>query len=166
MEVDEEFYLKLSSGYRMEKPKYCPWVVYKEVMCRCWMKEGSERPEFSQLSMKLGDLLEGSVRQHYVDLNDPYTEMNQVLFSNHDYLNMKSTEDCADMNTAPDQDQRSSTPIECDLIKSVSVSGMGGVNGMGGVYGMGGANDGPMIQLDSYPDLRRCGEDNKYWRPY
>lgn len=161
--MDEEFYLKLSNGYRMEKPKYCPGFIFKEIMSRCWVKDPSERPEFGQLSTKLGDLLEASVRQHYVDLNDPYTEMNQVLFSNHDYLNMKSTEeqeDYVDMNTASDQGRRSSTPIECDLIQSVSASGVGGISGVGGV------NEGPMIQLDSYPDLRRCGEDNKHWGPY
>lgn len=86
IEVDEEFYKRLKNGYRMEKTEHCPDDVY-QIMKDCWHAEPKERPEFSQLSDVLGALLESGVRQHYIDLNDPYLEMNEQLLT-HDYLNV------------------------------------------------------------------------------
>ena len=155
MEFDEEFYIKLNSGYRMAQPKYCPNFIYRDIMAKCWLKDPNLRPEFSQLSANLGDLLESSVRQHYLDLNDPYQEMNNILFSNHDYLNMKSTdgaeygEDYVAMDEGTIAGQRSSTPIDCDLIMSVN--------------GTNPDAKGPIIQLDSYPDLSRTHGGPNWW---
>ncbi|RWS27211.1 Vascular endothelial growth factor receptor 3-like protein, partial [Leptotrombidium deliense] len=68
IEVNEEFYKKLKYGYRMEKPEMSPEVIY-QLMCVCWNAEPKERPDFTQMAEELGDLLEASVRQHYLDLN-------------------------------------------------------------------------------------------------
>ncbi|KAI1304167.1 Vascular endothelial growth factor receptor 2 [Halotydeus destructor] len=97
VEIDEIFYTKLKNGYRMEKPDYCPDFFYEDIMRHCWAAEPKERPDFTNLSETLGQLLESSVRQHYLDLNNPYQEMNKILFAeNQDYLNMRPQSDQSD----------------------------------------------------------------------
>lgn len=123
LEVDEEFYRKLKNGYRMEKPDLCPTIIY-DIMTRCWDADDSKRPDFRELSEILGDLLESSVKQHYVDLNEPYQEMNQILFSANDYLNMRrlsqvSHNDANYVNETTeiylDMDQQQTTQrVDCD----------------------------------------------------
>ena len=73
----------------MEKPNYCPGYFYSDIMTRCWSEDPETRPEFKELTDVIGNILESSVRLHYVDLNDPYQQMNEVLFANNDgYLSM------------------------------------------------------------------------------
>ncbi|GIX95041.1 vascular endothelial growth factor receptor 2 [Caerostris extrusa] len=90
VEIDEEFYKRLSVGYRMEKPDYCPENIY-HIMQDCWQDNPDDRPEFSQLSDTLGGLIETGVKQHYIDLNAPYLEMNNKM-QNHTYLNLPDDE--------------------------------------------------------------------------
>lgn len=90
--IDESFYKRLKNGYRMEKPDYAPDDVY-EIMQSCWQTEPKERPEFSTLVTRVGDLLEAGVRNYYLALNDPYANVNLLLKNNNDYLTMGNTLD-------------------------------------------------------------------------
>ncbi|XP_076362758.1 vascular endothelial growth factor receptor 1-like isoform X2 [Tachypleus tridentatus] len=90
IDIDEEFYKKLKNGYRMEKPELCPDDVYN-IMQDCWKEEPAGRPDFTALVDKLGNLLESSVRKYYVELNNPYSEMNETSQNNNDYLTMGGT---------------------------------------------------------------------------
>ena len=62
-----ELYHKLLSGYRMEKPEFCPRLIYK-IMCDSWNDDPSLRPQFKDLVQALGELLEDGERDHYLDL--------------------------------------------------------------------------------------------------
>ncbi|KAK8780670.1 hypothetical protein V5799_017989 [Amblyomma americanum] len=84
--IDESFYKRLENGYRMEKPEYAPDDVY-EIMQSCWQAEPKDRPEFSTLVTRLGDLLQAGVRDYYMTLNDPYADANHLM-KNNDYLAM------------------------------------------------------------------------------
>ncbi|GFY60972.1 vascular endothelial growth factor receptor 1 [Trichonephila inaurata madagascariensis] len=90
IEIDEEFYKKLSAGYRMERPDYCPEDVY-HIMQDCWLENPDDRPRFNEISDTLGGLLNTGVKQHFIDLNAPYLEMNSKM-QNHNYLNMPENE--------------------------------------------------------------------------
>ncbi|KAL1438156.1 hypothetical protein MTO96_048246 [Rhipicephalus appendiculatus] len=85
--IDESFYKRLKNGYRMEKPDYAPDDVY-EIMQSCWQGEPKERPDFSTLVTRVGDLLEAGVRNYYMALNDPYANVNLLMKNNNDYLTM------------------------------------------------------------------------------
>lgn len=91
MEADEQLFMKLQQGYRMEKPKYCPTKIY-DVMMDCWLHDPPSRPNFTSLSEQLGSQLETSVRRHYIDLNDAYIESNNAV-QGPDYLRMMSPVD-------------------------------------------------------------------------
>ncbi|KAK9883627.1 hypothetical protein WA026_001798 [Henosepilachna vigintioctopunctata] len=89
MEADEKLFVKLENGYRMEAPKYSNTAIYK-IMLDCWSANPLNRPTFSELSERLGLLLEDSVRTHYIKLNDPYLMMNaqRIKDKENDYLTM------------------------------------------------------------------------------
>lgn len=90
MEVDEKFYNALKSGYRMAQPDYCPDNIY-ELMKQCWLEDPNERIEFSEISKQLGRYLGENVTQHYIDLNIPYEETNQIMYlENEGYLQIDS----------------------------------------------------------------------------
>ncbi|CAH1635238.1 unnamed protein product [Spodoptera littoralis] len=76
----------LSEGKRLEKPPYADDRLYN-VMMRCWEQKPTSRPSFSQLQEILGGFLEDNVRNHYVDLNTAYMDMN-VKPGGEDYLAM------------------------------------------------------------------------------
>lgn len=100
MEAEKQ-YLKLSEGYRMEKPQYATNEVYN-IMNQCWQAKPLLRPTFTGLVDSIGDLLDESVKMHYVDLNTPYIDMNTMLHdgTNNDYLTMMSAPDHATISSA------------------------------------------------------------------
>ncbi|XP_068082704.1 vascular endothelial growth factor receptor 2 [Anabrus simplex] len=106
MEADEKLYNKLLAGYRMEKPPFATDDIYN-TMKECWEARPDSRPTFSTLSVKLGGFLEESIRQHFIDLNDPYIVMNEQWLQDrgNDYLNMM---------TAPTYNNLVSPVNECD----------------------------------------------------
>ncbi|CAG5055924.1 unnamed protein product [Parnassius apollo] len=77
----------LSAGHRLEKPAYADDRLY-DVMLRCWASKPTERPSFTQLQEILGGFLEDNVRNHYVDLNSAYMDMNIKTEGQEDYLAM------------------------------------------------------------------------------
>ncbi|XP_012350055.1 vascular endothelial growth factor receptor 1 isoform X3 [Apis florea] len=93
MEAEKQ-YQKLIEGYRLEQPEYATSQIYN-IMYHCWMAKPSLRPSFTQLVKNIGDLLEKSVKTHYISLNDPYMDMNTTMLEDgrSDYLTMLSSPD-------------------------------------------------------------------------
>ncbi len=103
MEVNENFCERINDGYRMEKPEYAPTSVY-QIMKECWAYEPSERPTFSQLSDKLGELISKWVRDRILDMNEDYAKLNQNVGKSKevDYLlRMGGNDFCVDKSLEP-----------------------------------------------------------------
>jgi serine/threonine protein kinase len=62
----DEILLKLTSGYRMEKPKECTSYIYENIMIKCWEYEPKKRPLFNELVKMFKNLLE---KPEYVNVN-------------------------------------------------------------------------------------------------
>ncbi|CAH0397497.1 unnamed protein product [Chilo suppressalis] len=82
----------LSEGHRLEKPTYADDRLY-DVMMRCWSHKPNARPSFTHLQELLGSFLEDNVRNHYVDLNSTYMDLNVKSAGQEDYLAMVSAPD-------------------------------------------------------------------------
>ncbi|XP_071570035.1 vascular endothelial growth factor receptor 1 isoform X1 [Temnothorax nylanderi] len=95
MEAEKQ-YQKLIEGYRMEQPDYAIRQVY-DIMLQCWKAKPTLRPSFTDLVESIGNLLEESVRLHYISLNTPYMDMNTMNLESgkNDYLTMMSAPDHA-----------------------------------------------------------------------
>ncbi|GAB0098867.1 vascular endothelial growth factor receptor 1 [Sergentomyia squamirostris] len=89
MDADQMLYLKLRDGYRMDKPLCANQDIY-DVMLQCWCANPESRPLFSDLEKRLSSMLQESVKNHYVDLNEPYLQMNTEYLKTgtKDYLSM------------------------------------------------------------------------------
>ncbi|XP_078038596.1 vascular endothelial growth factor receptor 1-like [Augochlora pura] len=87
-------YQKLVEGYRMEQPEYATPEVYN-LMRQCWKAKPTLRPSFTEIVDSIGNLLEDSVKSHYIQLNAPYVDMNTVQLESgkDDYLAMFSAPD-------------------------------------------------------------------------
>lgn len=71
LHIDEEFCCRLKEGTRMKAPEYSSSEIY-QTMLDCWHGEPSQRPSFTELVERLGDLLQASVQQegkHYIPIN-------------------------------------------------------------------------------------------------
>ncbi|XP_022615628.1 vascular endothelial growth factor receptor kdr-like [Seriola dumerili] len=71
VQIDEEFCCRLKEGTRMRAPEYSSSEIY-QTMLDCWHGEPQERPTFTELVERLGDLLQASVQQegkHYIPIN-------------------------------------------------------------------------------------------------
>ncbi|XP_032511632.2 vascular endothelial growth factor receptor 1 isoform X2 [Danaus plexippus] len=88
----------LNSGNRLDKPQYADDRLY-DVMLRCWEQKPTARPNFSQLQEILGSFLEDNVRNHYVDLNSAYMDLNVKTEGQEDYLAMVCAPDYNNMVT-------------------------------------------------------------------
>uniref|UniRef100_A0A7N8YE45 receptor protein-tyrosine kinase n=1 Tax=Mastacembelus armatus TaxID=205130 RepID=A0A7N8YE45_9TELE len=62
VQIDEEFCCRLKEGTRMRAPEYSSSEIY-QTMLDCWQGEPQERPTFTELVERLGDLLQASVQQ-------------------------------------------------------------------------------------------------------
>ncbi|CAB3236151.1 unnamed protein product [Arctia plantaginis] len=82
----------LSEGKRLAKPTYADDRLY-DVMLRCWEHKPTARPSFTQLQEIIGGFLEDNVRNHYVDLNSAYIDMNATPSGHEDYLIMMNAPD-------------------------------------------------------------------------
>ncbi|ODM98276.1 Platelet-derived growth factor receptor alpha [Orchesella cincta] len=106
MDADEKFYKRISEGYRMEKPALAPSCVY-DIMLECWAQEPTERPSFSTLVDRIGDMMEEGLRNHYVDLNQTYMRINQTERAGQpDYLLQMSRSEFASNSARPTPDRR------------------------------------------------------------
>ncbi|KAL3613031.1 hypothetical protein CASFOL_043128 [Castilleja foliolosa] len=82
----------LSDGHRLEKPAHADDRLY-DVMRSCWLEKPTTRPSFTYLQEILGSFLEDNVRNHYVDLNATYMDMNAKHAGEEDYLAMVAAPD-------------------------------------------------------------------------
>ncbi|KAH7643343.1 vascular endothelial growth factor receptor 3 [Dermatophagoides farinae] len=89
VEIDEEFYKRLKNGYRMEKPDYASEEIY-ELMLQCWNANPNDRPDFADIADLVGEMLDDKTKKHYIELNNPYLEMNEQILGTSDYLKMSS----------------------------------------------------------------------------
>lgn len=65
-------------------------------MLSCWCANPESRPLFHSLEKSIGKLLENSVAEHYIDLNEPYLKSNVSNFEEGhvDYLSSMAAPDC------------------------------------------------------------------------
>lgn len=82
----------LSEGKRLAKPPYADDRLY-DLMLRCWEQKPTSRPSFTQLQQLIGGFLEDNVRNHYVDLNSTYLDLNAAPLGHEDYLAMMTAPD-------------------------------------------------------------------------
>ncbi|MEE6497133.1 hypothetical protein FKM82_002613 [Ascaphus truei] len=71
VQIDEDFCCRLKEGTRMRPPEYCTPEIY-QTMLDCWQGVPTERPNFTVLVERLGDLLQANVQQEgkdYIPLN-------------------------------------------------------------------------------------------------
>uniref|UniRef100_A0A674BJD2 receptor protein-tyrosine kinase n=1 Tax=Salmo trutta TaxID=8032 RepID=A0A674BJD2_SALTR len=62
LHIDEDFCCRLKEGTRMRAPEYSSSEIY-QTMLDCWQAEPGNRPTFTELVERLGDLLQASVQQ-------------------------------------------------------------------------------------------------------
>ncbi|KAM9033904.1 vascular endothelial growth factor receptor 1 isoform 1-T1 [Sarcophilus harrisii] len=83
VQIDEDFCSRLKEGTRMRAPEYATSEIY-QIMLDCWHKDPKERPRFSELVGKLGDLLQANVQKDgkdYIPLNNILTGNNGFSYS-------------------------------------------------------------------------------------
>ncbi|KAG7465088.1 hypothetical protein MATL_G00172480 [Megalops atlanticus] len=71
LHINEEFCCRLKEGTRMRAPEYSSPEIY-QTMLDCWQGEPADRPTFTELVERLGDLLQANVQQegkHYIPIN-------------------------------------------------------------------------------------------------
>ncbi|XP_073993998.1 PDGF- and VEGF-receptor related isoform X3 [Rhodnius prolixus] len=85
-QFDQQLFDCLLEGYRMDKPDYATEDIYN-LMLECWKEQPMLRPSFTECADRLGNMLEESVVQHYMELNDPYMKFNAMTPETEDYLN-------------------------------------------------------------------------------
>ncbi|XP_056395092.1 vascular endothelial growth factor receptor kdr-like isoform X2 [Hyla sarda] len=71
VQIDEDFCCRLKEGTRMRSPEYCTPEMY-QTMLDCWQGVPTDRPTFTDLVERLGDLLQANVQQEgkdYIPLN-------------------------------------------------------------------------------------------------
>ncbi|XP_058060772.1 vascular endothelial growth factor receptor 1 [Anopheles bellator] len=75
MEANQELYNKLRDGYRMDKPQFSNQDIY-DIMLNCWNVKPDSRPSFKDLKSRFNAMLPDEMRDHYLELNEPYLAMN------------------------------------------------------------------------------------------
>lgn len=71
VEFDEKFITKLEKGVRLEQPRFSTYEMHC-VMNDCWAGNPLDRPSFSDLETRLGEMIGEAERQYYLELNQPY----------------------------------------------------------------------------------------------
>lgn len=59
-----------------------------KMMLLCWQEVPHLRPNFDQLQQMIANMLDRSVREHYISLNEPYQNMNHWNADQISYLKM------------------------------------------------------------------------------
>uniref|UniRef100_A0A8C3UUN0 receptor protein-tyrosine kinase n=1 Tax=Catharus ustulatus TaxID=91951 RepID=A0A8C3UUN0_CATUS len=75
VQIDEDFCSRLKEGTRMRAPEQATEEIY-QIMLDCWQSNPNDRPRFSELVKKLGDLLQANVQQEgkdYIPLSTIFT---------------------------------------------------------------------------------------------
>ena len=66
------------------------WCVSYELMLQCWNANPNDRPDFADIADLVGEMLDDKTKKHYIELNNPYLEMNEQILGTSDYLKMSS----------------------------------------------------------------------------
>uniref|UniRef100_A0A4W3HSX0 receptor protein-tyrosine kinase n=1 Tax=Callorhinchus milii TaxID=7868 RepID=A0A4W3HSX0_CALMI len=77
VQIDEDFCRRLKEGTRMRAPEYSTPDIYQTTL-DCWHSDPKDRPTFSELVRRLGDLLQANVQQDGKD----YIPLNTMVVSN------------------------------------------------------------------------------------
>ncbi|KAL1460058.1 hypothetical protein WDU94_011997 [Cyamophila willieti] len=86
----------------MEKPDYSPDDIYT-IMLECWDAKPVLRPSFTELTERIGAMVDDPIRKHYLNLNEVYLRLNAEDMQGEDYLAMLSAPDIRNMVTSPDE---------------------------------------------------------------
>ena len=78
--MNAHFLKSLERGHRLAPPAYCPRLLWSTVITDCWHSDPAVRPTFTQLVNKLSSFLQHDVCAYYDHLNQPYQQMNEILF--------------------------------------------------------------------------------------
>ncbi|EMP37579.1 Vascular endothelial growth factor receptor 1 [Chelonia mydas] len=95
VQIDEDFCSRLKEGTRMRAPEYATSEIY-QIMLDCWHGNPNERPRFSELVERLGDLLQANVQQDgkdYIPLNTIFTADSRFAYSSPTSVNSHLSED-------------------------------------------------------------------------
>ncbi|KAK6293113.1 hypothetical protein J4Q44_G00366140 [Coregonus suidteri] len=79
IKVDNNFYVMIERGFKMEQPYYASESVYM-TMCKCWALEPQDRPHFSKLVAFMDDQLADMEEKLYHNILDK--SCNHALYQN------------------------------------------------------------------------------------
>ncbi|XP_073254161.1 fibroblast growth factor receptor 1-like [Porites lutea] len=99
----------LSDGKRMENPQNCPSEIYN-IMQNCWLEDRDKRPEFAQISILIGKILEQRASQRVVSGYIKLTEDNNYGRNDY-YLDPLDADSTIPRTRADVYDRRSSQNI-------------------------------------------------------
>uniref|UniRef100_UPI00398E4AE4 vascular endothelial growth factor receptor 1 isoform X2 n=1 Tax=Pristiophorus japonicus TaxID=55135 RepID=UPI00398E4AE4 len=88
VQIDEEFCRRLKEGTRMRAPEYATPEIYQTLL-DCWHGDPKERPTFTVLVKRLGDLLQANVQQDGKD----YIPLSTMLVSNSFHFTVPTSPD-------------------------------------------------------------------------
>lgn len=57
-----------------------------DLLEQCWNLDPTSRPDFKNIGDVIGRQMEASVINYYIELNNPYTEMNAMLENDNGYV--------------------------------------------------------------------------------
>ncbi|XP_048388559.1 vascular endothelial growth factor receptor 1 isoform X1 [Stegostoma tigrinum] len=77
VQIDEDFCRRLREGTRMRAPEYSTPEIY-QILLDCWYVDPKERPTFTELVQRLGDLLQANAQQDGKD----YIPLSTMLVTN------------------------------------------------------------------------------------
>ncbi|XP_029482234.1 receptor-type tyrosine-protein kinase FLT3 isoform X1 [Oncorhynchus nerka] len=80
IKVDNNFYVMIERGFKMEQPYYASESVYS-IMCKCWALEPRDRPHFSKLVAFMDDQLADMEEKLYHNILDKRC-CSHVLYQN------------------------------------------------------------------------------------
>ena len=96
-------------------------------MLSCWQLVPKTRPLFNELEEKITKMMDRSVSQHYIVMNEPYLRMNVNRFSTEptDYFALMGSPDCQSPpvpNTGPNfQEYMEQTDSEPRYVNTVEL---------------------------------------------
>ncbi|XP_046394494.1 vascular endothelial growth factor receptor 1-like [Ischnura elegans] len=121
-EVNETFLKKLIQGYRLEKPQYSTHDMYR-VMLGCWKEKPFNRPNFTDLVHRIGEVLDDETKKRYMELNVPYVNENALLGNcPNNYIAMLQRGNSVYVEPGPglsDQPYVNINPGECTAMKAI-----------------------------------------------
>uniref|UniRef100_A0A4W3HQ32 receptor protein-tyrosine kinase n=1 Tax=Callorhinchus milii TaxID=7868 RepID=A0A4W3HQ32_CALMI len=79
VQIDEDFCRRLKEGTRMRAPEYSTPDIYQTTL-DCWHSDPKDRPTFSELVRRLGDLLQANVQQSTNNFHKIFFSFSDCVF--------------------------------------------------------------------------------------